>query len=259
MLSAEKKVLMFKLVVAVLVTYSALLVYAWMFPRNLVYQPGSGNPFTAQHKPFQSFVYHTPLGLNLRGLWLPPKALHPTILFFHGREGHVGDRTELARKLSALGYGVALVEYRGYGGNPGVASETNMYEDARAAIASLQNKGLMQRDMVLYGEELGAGVAIQMATEMPGIRALVLDTPHATLLAMMKKIYWFLPVHALGLGDKFENIAKMRHLKMPVLFLDSDDLAAVRLAELTPSIYKKTMPHTHDTERTVNAFLDTLP
>ncbi len=207
-----------RMILWILIVYLCVLGFMYIFQRNLVFHPSADNPFIHLNKPFKPFVYQTPVGMNLRGLWVPPKPGHPTIVYFHGNSGSLSGRLFKAKFFVARGYGVAMVGYRGYSGNPGFPTEQNLYEDARSAIAAIQKRGIADKNMVLYGESLGTGVATQMATEMPKIRALVLEAPYTSIPDVAVKHYWMFPVHSL-IKDRFENAKKIGILKMPILIV----------------------------------------
>ena len=54
-------------------------------------------------------------GHALNGLYLPPKAGKPVILFFHGNRYNVTHFQDFAKIYSKYGYGILLFDYRGYG------------------------------------------------------------------------------------------------------------------------------------------------
>lgn len=89
----------------------------------------------------------------------------PTIVLFHGNGGHLGYRVPLLGALGAVGLGLVALEYRGYGPNDGTPTEEGLYRDGRAALAFARDLGVADRSIILYGESLGTGIAVQMATE----------------------------------------------------------------------------------------------
>ena len=56
-----------------------------------------------------------------------------------------------------------IIAWRGFSGNKGKPSEEGLYTDANSAILWLKNLGLTEKDIILYGESLGTGVATEMA------------------------------------------------------------------------------------------------
>lgn len=202
-----------------LTLYLGILGVLYLFQRNMVFMPGRENPFDFPYAPFRPFSYLASDGVKLRGLWHAPQGDEkPVIVYFHGNSGHLGGRLFKARRFVGRGYGVALVGYHGYDGNPGFPSEQNLYADARAAIDAIRRRNIPDNRIVLYGESLGTGVATQMATEYPGIRALVLEAPYTSIPDVAQKRYWFFPVHSL-IKDRFESLSKIGVLKMPILVI----------------------------------------
>ncbi|MFH1312369.1 MAG: hypothetical protein ABIJ00_04000, partial [Candidatus Eisenbacteria bacterium] len=60
----------------------------------------------------------------------------PWVIYFHGQEGQVADRWNLARYdlFHSVGLNVLAVEYRGYGASEKTQpTEAGVYADARAA------------------------------------------------------------------------------------------------------------------------------
>lgn len=207
-----------KMVLLLVALYAAVVAYMYFCQRQLVFQPGAGDPFLQDIKPFESFSYRTPDNLELRGLWYPPKDNSPIIVYFHGNAGSTADRVFKGRYFIARGYGVAIIGYHGYSGNPGMPSEENLYNDGRAAINALIEKGHTLEEMVLYGESLGTGVATQLATEFPEIKSLVLEAPYTSIADVASHHYPWLPVHGL-VKDRFESAQKIGKIQRPVLII----------------------------------------
>src|SRR5690606_32604813 len=117
----------------------------------------------------------------------------PTIVYFHGNAGHIGHRAFLVKPYLDQGFGVLLLTYRGYSGNPGTPTEEGLYQDGRAAIEFLRRKEGSERCLVVHGTSIGAAVAVQMALEYP-IEGLILQSPFTSLPDVGKYHYPFLPV-----------------------------------------------------------------
>lgn len=172
-------------------------------------------------------------GLTLSSWWAPP--LRPdrrVIVYFHGNAGHRGGRAERIRDYLAAGYGVLLVGYRGYGGNPGKPTEAGLYADARANLAFLAAQNVRPAETVLFGESLGTAVAIQMATEVPAL-ALVLEAPLASITLSARARY---PLFAFDflVRDKFNSVMKIGKVTLPLLLVhgEQDRTTAVRFGRM---------------------------
>ena len=58
-----------------------------------------------------------------------------------------------------------IVSWRGFSGNDGQPSEKNLYIDANSTIKWLDVKCVKKNQMVLYGESLGTGIAVEVASK----------------------------------------------------------------------------------------------
>jgi uncharacterized protein len=142
------------------------------------------------------------------------------IIYFHGNSGNITDRLGKARTLEAMGFPVCLLEYRGYGGNKGSPNERGFQQDACRLLTTLFQAGLKPGQMIFYGESLGAGIAVQMATEFPPAR-LILESPYTSLWEVAKVHYPVLTTlyPSLIQRDRFDNAAKLASIRAPLLLL----------------------------------------
>src|SRR3982750_2043320 len=101
--------------------FLSVLLFLYIFQRSMVFRPSLDDPFSHSNKPFRPFMYQTPEGLKLKGLWHHAmRDDRPTIIYFHGTAGNIEDRLYKAKLFRSRGYGIALVGYHGYDGNPGM-------------------------------------------------------------------------------------------------------------------------------------------
>src|SRR5262249_19194313 len=124
-----------------------------------------------------------------------------TVLVMPGNGGSRAMRAPLARRLVAKGFAVLLLDYRGYGGNPGSPPEDGLTRSARAARAYLRDHGVLAERVIYSGESLGAAVATRLAAEQPP-GGLVLRSPFTSLADVGSQHYPLLPVRLL-LVDRF--------------------------------------------------------
>lgn len=214
------KIFLFKFIHVCFFTYVLFLIVLFFAQRTLIYHPDKSTPIPI--KGIEIVKVKTSDGLNLEGWYIPgsdPKG--KTILFFHGNAGHYGDRFGKALEFTGNGYNVLLVGYRGYGGNEGYPSEEGLYSDARAYIKFLTDeKNIPVEDVILYGESLGTGVAVQIATEYP-VSSLIFETPYSSLYEIAKKDYFFVPVVYM-LKDRFMSTDKIGKISCPLLILHGE-------------------------------------
>lgn len=152
-----------------------------------------------------------------------------TILFFQGNGGEIADRAERFAAYQAEGFGVFFLSYRGYGASTGTPSEVGLVNDARAAYDWLMARGVKPQDIMLVGESLGGGVAVQLAAERP-VKAMALEAPFASAANIAAAAYWWLPVRLL-MKDKFDSSAVIGKVKVPLLVIHGDLDGIVPLSE----------------------------
>jgi uncharacterized protein len=206
--------------IAVGVIYLAILGFLWATQRSHVYRPGIGpldliNSTVASY--MREVVIQTSDGLVLTAWYAPAKPGQRTLVYIHGNAGTLGDRHHRVQPYLERGFGMLLVGYRGYGGNPGQPTETGLYEDGRAHLDWLAQQGVREDQLVLYGESLGAAIATQLATERKAA-ALVLEAPFASILLSARARY---PLFAFDwlIKDKFANIDKIDKIDMPLFVI----------------------------------------
>jgi fermentation-respiration switch protein FrsA (DUF1100 family) len=216
--------------------YLALLLLLFFKQRGLVFRPDPALADLAAvslQEQMREVAVPTTDGLTLASWWAAPvRPDRRVIVYLHGNAGHRGGRADRIRDYLAAGYGVLLVGYRGYGGNPGQPTEAGLYEDARANLAFLAKEKVRPEQTVLLGESLGTAVAIQMATEVP-ILALILEAPLASVLHSARARY---PLFAFDflVRDKFNSLRKIGKVKVPLLLIhgERDRTTAVRFGRM---------------------------
>ncbi len=182
-----------------------------------------------QHAPpvpggFERVELRTADQLRLVAAYRPARDGRPTIVFFHGNGDSWSGAALATEALAEAGFGLMLPEYRGYAGNPGSPSEQGLYHDGRAAIEWLDGRGISPEELVIIGNSVGSGVAMQMALEYRPA-ALVLVSPFSSLPDVVAEKLPWLPTSLL-LRDKFANKEKIGDFSGPVLLLHgtADDL-----------------------------------
>ncbi len=199
---------------------AVLLLLVWAFQRCLIYFPGGDAPPAASSvfERGEDVELQTTDGLEL-GVWLalpPGDGPHPTVIVFNGNAGNRWNREPLAQALIERGLAVLSVDYRGYAGNPGDATEKGLITDANAARSFVGRDARLDADRVAYfGESLGAAVALALAVEQPPA-ALVLRSPFTTLNDIARLHYPYLPAGPL-LMDTYPSIDRIAELTAPLL------------------------------------------
>ena len=190
--------------------------------RRLVYFP---NP---QRTPPEEFglanveerTLKTPDGEALICWYAKAQPGQPTILYFHGNAGNISTRAERIRKYMVRGRGMFMMDYRGYGGSTGQPSEAANVADAKLAYEALRQEGVPAKDIILYGESIGSGVAVQVAAEKQAA-GLVLDAPYTALVDVAANRYPWFPIRLL-MTDTYESRRYLPGLKLPLLVIHGE-------------------------------------
>lgn len=208
-----------------LLAYAALVGGLYLAQRDMMYFPGYEKPVIAGTGiiGIKEIKVRTQDGLDLFGWYKAPRSENmPTILWFHGNASNVGWAATGAIPYVKQGYGVLLAEYRGYSTNPGKPSENGIYQDARAFMQWLkQERGVEDDFIILYGESIGSGPAVQLAMEHPGIHTLVLVAPMTNVLDLASARYPFMPAGML-LKDRYDNLAKITEIESPLIVVHGE-------------------------------------
>jgi uncharacterized protein len=157
---------------------------------------------------------------KIHGWWIPhPNKEAKPLLYLHGNGITVGENAEHANRLHKLGFSVLLIDYRGFGRSEGeFPSESQVYEDAQAAWNYLVKQ--QTQKIFIYGHSLGGAVAVDLAIHHPEAAGLIVESSFTSILDLAAGYPWtqFFPMPLL-LTQRFDSLAKVKDLKVPVLFI----------------------------------------
>ncbi len=166
---------------------------------------------------------------TLQVWYAAPKPGRPVILYLHGNGGEISGRSERFAAYQSGDFGVLFVSYRGYGASTGKPSEAGLVKDARAAYDWLIAQGVKSETIMLVGESLGSGVAVQLAAERR-VGAVALEAPYYSAADIAAAHYWWLPVHWL-MKDRFDSFAYIGRVHAPLLVIHGDQDHVIPIAE----------------------------
>jgi uncharacterized protein len=178
------------------------------------------SPQTLDLKDVAEMELPTPDGERLIAWYAAPSRGAPTLFYLHGNAGALANRANRVRLYRAHGYGVFMLAYRGFSGSTGRPTETNIVADALMAYDTLAGFTPPDSKIVVYGESLGTGVAVQVAAKRRP-DAVVLESPFSSAVDVGAYLYPYLPVHWL-LKDRFESISYIHDVKAPLLMLHGE-------------------------------------
>lgn len=161
-------------------------------------------------------------GIRLNGWFAKAQFQQPpaaTVIFFHGNGGNISNVAWLVEKLTARGFDVLAIDYRGYGRSGGEATnEQNLFEDGDAAYDYLtRERGVRPETIALYGHSLGTTVATDVASRKT-CGALVLEASLASAREMAHQVAPRLPEWSLRFGaNRLDNLGKIANVRCPLL------------------------------------------
>lgn len=153
-------------------------------------------------------------GERLVAWWKPPADGAKTYLYLHGNGANLTRRLGRFVGMTQDGSGLLAVSWRGYGGSTGSPSEAGLRLDGAAAYVWLTQR-VPPEQIVLFGESLGTGIAIWLASERKA-RLLALDSPYASIVDIGARLYPWLPVEWLS-RDPFRSIDLVSRVTIPVV------------------------------------------
>ena len=131
------------------------------------------------------------------------------------------------RDFQPPGAALLVVDYPGYGGSGGRATEAGMYEAADSAYAAVARRPDVDHARIYaYGRSLGSAVASHVAARHE-VAGLVLESPFTNALDIAREHYALFPRFIVRL--RLDNLANLRLVRCPVLVFHG---TADRLAPL---------------------------
>jgi len=209
-------------ILALVCFYVLLVIVVFFFQRNLMYHPSVNSylkdNLTNEPNEIQKVKIITKDKIELTGWFYFSNAEdYKTILFLHGNAGSLENRTYKLNHFKDLNLNFLIIAWRGFSGNSGKPNEKGLYEDAESAVSWLKAKGIKEKNIILYGESLGTGVAVEIA-QNKNYGGIILESPFTSMVDLGKKYYPFFPVKFL-LKDKFESYKKISKIKIPVFIM----------------------------------------
>tara|TARA_Y100000590_G_scaffold301426_1_gene339835 strand:- start:467 stop:1291 length:825 start_codon:yes stop_codon:yes gene_type:complete len=219
----NKKMSFLNIILIILLLYLVVTLAVYLFQRKLLYHPYASSDFSQEasglglnHK-FEKIKIQVDEDINLNGWFHFKSKEKKTILFLHGNAGNLDNRIYKLNYLGNLDINFLIISWRGYSLSNGKPTEDGLYEDAKTAVNFLLNKGVLEKNIILYGESLGTAVAIEVG-QNKNFAGIILEAPFTSMVELGQKYYPFFPVRLL-LKDKYESKKKITNLKSPLLII----------------------------------------
>ena len=204
---------------SVVLAYFIIILFVYFYQRNLLYHPSENNYLNDKITfNYEEIFIETDKKIKLKS-WFIKKDLDKfkTILIFHGNAGNLFNRVYKLNELNKLDVNILLISWRGFSGNKGKPTEKNLYHDAEEAVKWLNNRGAISKNIILYGESLGTGVATELGTSN-AFGGIILESPFTSIANAAKIYYPYLPVSII-LKDRYDSIGKIKNINTPIFIM----------------------------------------
>jgi fermentation-respiration switch protein FrsA (DUF1100 family) len=191
----------------------------YIFQRNFLYHPNVNNHLRGEklNAEIKKIEIPSTENISLKSWFYKSSKNKYTVLFFHGNAGELDNRIYKLNELKNLNANYLIISWRGFSGNKGNPTENGLYNDARSAIRWLEENGITKNRIILYGESLGTGVAVEVA-QNEKFAGIILESPYTSIVDTAKIYYPYLPVDLI-LKDKYLSLKKIKNIRSPILIM----------------------------------------
>jgi fermentation-respiration switch protein FrsA (DUF1100 family) len=211
-----------RLLLLIAAVYVGMNVLMYVNQRDYMYLPSVDRiaPSEAGLNGVKEVVLQSAANAELISWYAAAAEGRPTVLLFHGNAGAVYHRAYRIRELQAAGYGIFILGYPGYGGSGGEPTEASMLEAAQLAYEHLLDAGLSADDIIIWGESIGTGVAVQLAATVEA-KALILEAPMSSA-SDVAAVHYPYKIARFLMKDKFASADYIDKVGMPLLVIHGD-------------------------------------
>ena len=206
--------------IALTVIYLVVVIVIFFSQRKLMYHPNENNYLEENQLNHKIEKVYINSDFKLLGWHHIKDKKFKTLLFFHGNAGNLQNRIYKLNDISKLELNYLIIAYRGFSGNKGKPNEIGLYKDSESAKKWLNDIGVSDKDIILYGESLGTAVAVDLASKYK-FAGLILESPFTSMVKLSKIYYPYLPVKIL-LKDKYESVKKISNINFPKMVMHGD-------------------------------------
>ncbi len=189
---------------------------------RLVYHPRPTDPkqTTPPPAPLEDVELRTADGVVIHARWCPRPEAKGVLLYCHGNAANLEYHARVTHDFAtALDRSVLIFDYPGFGRSEGKPSEAGCYASAEAAYDWLTRvQKVPPERIVVCGESLGGGVAVDLASRRPH-EALVLIRTFTSLPDVAKQKVVFA---SSVMFNRFDSLKKIPSCRSPVLIAQAD-------------------------------------
>ncbi len=208
------------LVFIILASYAGFCLLLYLAQERLIFHPQpapAGKVLLPPGYSLEPVSFQSHDGLTLQGSLIRPSGGPvPLVIYYGGNAEEISPLAQFADRYA--GAALLLINYRGYGGNPGSPGESALIADALALYDQAEQIANIRKDAItLHGASLGSGVAVAVAQQRP-VNGIILTTPFDSLTEVAQTHYPVFPVRWL-LRHSFESATRARTANIRSVFL----------------------------------------
>ncbi len=148
------------------------------------------------------------------------------ILYCHGNKDHMDHYWPRQKLLSHIGkqgrFGVLMFDYPGYGLSEGEPTEQNMYAATNGAMKWLQENGLTDDRLIIYGYSLGSAPASKSVGDKSFVMnpsKIILEAPFASSEVMVQDASLLNMPASYFTNVKIDNAEQIKKCTVPLYWL----------------------------------------
>ncbi len=194
-----KKILK-KISMLLLLGYVGMGLFLYVNQRDFLYFPTPNTPTVYKNM----LLSNEALNINIIVL---NEGHENAILYFGGNAESMAKSSDyIAQQFP--NFTIYLLDYRGYGGSDGVATEEGLYSDALKLYDTIKPK---HNRISVGGRSLGTGIATYVAAHRE-VSKLALITPFDSIENVAQGRYPIYPISLL-LNDKYDSLSRVKNIK----------------------------------------------
>lgn len=168
-----------------------------------------------------------------------------TIYFLHGNAQNLSYHIANVYWLVEKGWEVVIIDYRGYGQSVGKPDFMSVQKDALAGYQTLLNERSDNRPIIVWGQSLGASIAINMVASLPFSerpQGLIIDSSFSSYQKIMQETLgksWLTWLFQYPLSrlitpayDPVQAISKIEQVPLLIVHSENDLLISSNHAEI---------------------------
>lgn len=164
-----------------------------------------------------------------------PHTNGPVIIYFHGNGETVSDYDQIAPYYLQAGLNFFVAGYRGYGWSSGEPSVAALFHDAAVIFERVRDychKNGISEDLFIMGRSLGSAACIDLGHRFPDlIKGIIIDSGFSYTLPLAARLGYNVSDSGLHEEECFNNLEKIREIKIPTLILHGAEDQLIPLNE----------------------------